>query len=183
MSSLTIVLLGILAFAIVMLVWRLASASRFYAKYQGQRLIECPENHRPAAVSVAASKLAVKALAGAPPLRLQECSRWPEMENCGQDCLSQIEADPEGCLVWNVVNHWYEGKKCALCGKAFAHINWHDHRPGLLDANRQTVQRPEVPAEKLFDYFVTHKPVCWDCHVAEKFRREHSDLITDRHAH
>jgi hypothetical protein len=23
-------------------------------------------------------------------------------------------------------------------------------------------------------------PVCWDCHIAGSFRREHADLVTDR---
>jgi hypothetical protein len=26
-----------------------------------------------------------------PHLRLSECSRWPERQGCGQECLSQIE--------------------------------------------------------------------------------------------
>ena len=24
------------------------------------------------------------------------------------------------------------------------------------------------------------EPVCWNCHIAESFRREHPDLVTDR---
>jgi hypothetical protein len=26
----------------------------------------------------------------------------------------------------------------------------------------------------------THLPVCWNCHIAQEFRREHSELVVDR---
>ena len=26
----------------------------------------------------------------------------------------------------------------------------------------------------------SYLPVCWDCHIAESFRREHPELVTDR---
>ena len=35
-------------------------------------------------------------------------------------------------------------------------------------------------AEQVVDVLATHKPVCWDCRVAESFRREHPELVTDR---
>ena len=91
--------------------------------------------------------------------------------------------DPAACLVWNIVHQWYAGKKCALCGKPFAHINWHDHRPALIDSEGRTVQWTEVQPEGLPAYFATHWPVCWDCHVAQTLRREHPELITDRRPH
>ena len=28
----------------------------------------------------------------------------------------------------------------------------------------------------------THLPVCWNCHIAESFRREHPELVVDRPA-
>jgi len=31
---------------------------------------------------------------GDPELRLKGCSHWPEREQCGQECLSQIESAP-----------------------------------------------------------------------------------------
>ena len=176
-------LLGLLVVAIGFLVFRLAVGSRFLMKYRGERLVTCPETHETVAVKVAAGRGAAKAAAGIPELRLRDCTRWPERENCGQDCLSQVEADPEGCLVWNVVNQWYADKSCTICGKPFGLINWHDHRPAVLDEKRRTVQWTDVPPEKLPEIFATHWPVCWNCHVAESFRRQHPDLITDRLKH
>jgi hypothetical protein len=32
------------------------------------------------------------------------------------------------------------------------------------------------------DVLATHRPVCWNCAVAEGFRRAHPELVTDRQA-
>lgn len=180
MSPLTYALLVMLAAAVVYGMYRLAAAFLVYLKFRGKRLVTCPETKQAAAVEVAASGVAIRAVAGVPHLRLSDCSRWPERENCGQDCLSQVEADPEKCLVWNIVNSWYAGKTCVYCNKPFGKINWHDHRPALLDANRKSVQWTDVPPARLPEVFASHWPVCWDCHIAESFRREHSDMVVDR---
>lgn len=183
MSSVEILLWSLLGVAVVFAAWRLAVAGGFYFKYRGKRLITCPETREPAAVAVAAGRLSAKALGHIPELRLKECSRWPERENCGQDCLSEVEADPESCLVWNIVNTWYAGKECAFCHKPFGRINWHDHRPAVIDTAGKTVQWTDVPPEKLPEVFATHWPVCWDCHITESFRREHPELVTPRLKH
>ena len=183
MSSLELVvwtLLGLLGLALV--VW-LSIGLRTYLRYRGERLVVCPETQKPAAVDVAAGPAARHALVGDLSLRLSDCSRWPEREGCGQDCLSQVEADPASCLVWNIVARWYADKTCAVCHKPFGEIHWHDHPPALLDAEKRTAQWIEVPPEKLPEVFATHWPVCWNCHVAESFRREHPDLVVDRPRH
>jgi hypothetical protein len=38
----------------------------------------------------------------------------------------------------------------------------------------------EVPAERLPEVLGTHLPVCWNCHIAETFRRQHAELVIDR---
>ena len=183
MSTLEILLWTLGAVAAAALLYRGAVALRVYLKYRGDRLVVCPETRKPAAVEVAAGRAAAGGAAGRLKLRLSDCSRWPEREDCGQDCLSQVEADPANCLVWNIVNAWYAGKNCTLCGKPFGTINWHDHRPALLDIERKTVQWIDVPPEHLPEVFATHWPVCWDCHIAESFRRRHPELITERRPH
>jgi hypothetical protein len=45
-----------------------------------------------------------------------------------------------------------------------------------------TVSWDDVPPEKLADVFQTYQPVCWSCHIAETFRRDHPELVTDRPA-
>src|ERR1700747_1468940 len=78
-----------------------------YLKFRGERIVSCPETHRPAAVRVAAGNAALQATTKHDNLRLCQCSRWPEREDCPQDCLAQIKEAPEACLVWNIMNRWY----------------------------------------------------------------------------
>ncbi len=161
-------------------IFRLARAVRVYRTFRGKRLVSCPENHQPAAVRVAAGKGALEAMAGNQQLSLNECSRWPEREGCGQACLAQIEEAPKACLVWTIINRWYQGRVCVYCHKPFGDIHWHDHPPALLNTDGKTIQWNEIPAENLQDALGTHRPVCWSCHVAETFRREHAEMVVDR---
>jgi hypothetical protein len=183
MSSFDYILWGLVVVAAVFVGHRIVVAARAYWRYRGERLITCPEISQTEAVEVNAKKAALDAFRGVEHLRLRDCSRWPERAGCGEDCLSQVEADPQSCLVWNIVHNWYEDKVCALCQKPFGSINWHDHRPALLDAEGNTVQWTAIPPETLREVFLTHEPVCWNCHVAESFRREHPELVTDRPQH
>jgi len=174
-------LLGAVFLASLAILWAVDAAS-FYRRYRGKRIITCPETKKPEAVEVAAGSEAVRALLG-PHLHLKDCTRWPERADCGQMCLSQVEDSPEDCLVTNIIARWYEGKSCAYCGTNFTHLEWHDHRPALRDAQGKTVQWTAVPAQTLPDVLQTHKPVCWQCHVHESFRQEHPELVTDRAEH
>ena len=177
------VLLALAALLAVTLVWELVRSLRTYLKFRGKRIITCPETGQDAAVRVAASKAAVEAAAGTPQLRLSDCSRWPEKKDCGQDCLAQIKSDPNGCLVQTIVNRWYAGQSCVACHKPIGEINWHEHPPALVGERQQTVQWNEIPLEKLQEAFATHRPVCWNCHIAQTFRREHPELVTNRPPH
>ncbi len=174
------VLLGVAA---VYLLFALGGALRTYLKLRGKRLVKCPETNQPAAVDLNAGQAARQTLAGTPHLRLSECSRWPEREGCGQECLGQIEAAPGDCLVRNIVERWYVGKVCAYCQRPIHEIEWQGHKPALMDPQRHTVQWDDVPAEQLPEVMDTYLPVCWDCHVTETFRRQHPELVTDRPQH
>jgi len=174
------ILITLLIAAAVTVIVGLRRALRMYLKFRGKRLVSCPETHQPAAVRVAAKKAALKATLGNEQLRLSECSRWPEKEACGQECLAQIQEAPKACLVWTIINRWYQGQDCVYCHKPFGEIHWHDHPPALLDSDRRTVEWDKIPAERLQEVLGTHWPVCWDCHIAQTFRREHSELVVDR---
>jgi hypothetical protein len=176
------ILLIVAVAACVFLFVGLRRALRTYAEFRGERLITCPENHKPAAVRVAAGKAALEATLGNEQLRLSACSRWPEKQGCGQECLAQIEDSPKSCLVSNIVNNWYQGKSCSYCHKPFGEIHWHDHPPALVDKERKTIQWNDIPLDKLQEVMGTHLPVCWNCHIAESFRREHPELVVDRPA-
>src|SRR5262249_44932030 len=95
----------------------LVRSSRTFWKFRGQRIVTCPETRQPVGVDVdAAHAAATASLSGPADLRLKDCTRWPERETCGQECLAQIEAAPEECLVRNILKTWYSGARCVLCG-------------------------------------------------------------------
>jgi hypothetical protein len=148
-------------------------------KARGKRLVTCPETLRPTAVEVDAPHAAMSAALGHPDLRLSSCSRWPERQGCGQDCLRQIEEAPGGCLVRNLLARWYEGKRCAFCTHRFGPIQAWGHQLGLVSPGGRTMEWGEVRVEDLPEVLRTHRPVCWNCHVAESFRREHPELVID----
>jgi hypothetical protein len=179
--SLSILLVSIvLVLAVGLFLLRAIPGARTYFEYRGKRLITCPETHTSEAVDVAAGEAALGAFLSEPTLHLKQCSRWPEREHCGQECLQQIEVDPYHCLVWNMVSKWYEGKKCVLCHKPFGPLHHVDHAPALLGPEHKSVEWRDVRPQQLPEIFATHRPLCWNCHVAATFRRLHPELVTDR---
>ncbi len=153
---------------------------RAFLKFRGDRVITCPETHQPAGVRVDAVHAAFTAVEGNQGLRLKTCSRWPERQDCGQQCPSQIEASPESCLVRNILTNWYHGKKCALCGTPIGEINWADHKPALLDASQKTIQWQDLSPEQVPAVLKSHRPVCWNCHIVNSLITQHPELVVDR---
>lgn len=150
-------------------------------KYRGARVITCPENHRPAGISVDAAHVAVKAFAATPQLRLSACSRWPERAGCGQECLSQVEAAPEDCLVRNILLQWYAGKRCVSCGQPFGEISLAGAKPAVLSADKVSVEWSEIPADRIPETLAAASPICFACHMGNTLVRTHPELVVDRH--
>ncbi|MFB3826028.1 MAG: hypothetical protein ACE15B_04630 [Bryobacteraceae bacterium] len=167
---------AILAAAAAVLIWAALGFLRPYFRERGARVVTCPENQQYAAVSADAGRAALSG-----ELRLESCSRWPERAGCGQQCLAQLQAAPDGCLVRNILADWYRGKSCAWCGTAIQEIDWAAHRPALLGPgdNRSTAWQ-DVPAEQVREMLRTHLPVCWRCHISNTFARQHPGWVTDR---
>ena len=178
----TVTLILILATAAVFLLYVLTIALRAYARYRGQMVVTCPETHKPVTVSVDAPHAALTAAVDATDLRLTRCTRWPERQDCGQECVRQIELAPEDCMVRGILGKWYDGKSCALCGKAIEPIHAWTHRPGLITADNRVVGCTAVPPEQLPDTLAAAKPLCWSCEVTEEFRQQHGELVIDRPA-
>jgi hypothetical protein len=171
--------IALATFAAAVVIW-LMDAVRVFFRYRGKMLFTCPETHKATCVKVAAAGVARSSLTGRPRIHLSECSRWPKRQNCGQNCLSQLGADPQNCLVWTKVCDWYRGRACAYCHKPLPELHWHDHRPALVGLDRKTVQWSGVAPEMLPELFETHLPVCWSCHIGETFRREYPEKVVDR---
>ncbi|MFQ5605220.1 MAG: hypothetical protein ACE5HS_18295 [bacterium] len=176
------VAITIVVFAAILIVSFLVLRPLFkaYWRHKGKMMVTCPETEQPAGVEVDAKHAAFTATFGEKNLLLKECTRWPERQNCGQECLQQVEESPENCLVRVILTNWYQGKSCNYCGKVFEEIQWHDHKPALLSPDNEFVDWAKMPVEALPELLSTSQPVCWDCNLAETFRREHADLVTER---
>jgi len=168
---------GLLLLSVTPLAWR---TLRTYLKFRGTRVITCPETHCPAAVEVDEKHAASSTWLRETELRLASCSRWPERQGCGQECLAQIEAAPEGCLVRNMLIEWYRGSTCAFCHEEIPEIHWSDHNPAILSPEGTTIEWSDVRPEDLPDVFATHRRVCWNCHISQSFRARFPGLAIER---
>lgn len=145
----------------------------------GERVITCPETHTTEVVRVDAGRAAMSELRGEKSLRLESCSRWPDKVNCGQNCLADIEAAPDGCLVRERLESWYRGAECALCGMVIGPIRWFTYRPGLLTPDHRALSWEEVPANAVPEALESDRPICSDCLLAESFREKFPDRVVD----
>jgi hypothetical protein len=178
----TWLLIAFVAFSLTA-VYVAARALTVYLHWRGQRLVTCPETREYAVVEIDAAQAARQSLAGKSHLELRDCSRWDERGPCAEPCLNQIVEATDGCLVRSYVERFYEGKACAICRKPIGPIDWTRHMPAAIDQEGRTITWDMVPAKLLPRFLNTHLPVCWDCHIATSFRREHSALVTDRPMH
>lgn len=153
-------------------------------KFHGTMLVTCPENHKSAAVKPSLARAVAGGFLNRPGLELKACSRWPDLIDCDQTCLFQIEQGPDEHRVWNIATKWFEGKKCAICRKRIAPVSHVDHAPGLMTIDdRKTVEWRELPPEQLADAFAKCVPVCWSCHMTETFLRKFPDRALIRPYH
>jgi hypothetical protein len=154
---------------------------RAWRRYRGVRIVMCPETQRPAAVSVDTGHAALTALVEhQAKVRLAACSRWPERGRCSEPCLADVQAAGPDGTVRAVVEEWYATQRCGYCGKPITDAGAAHHQPALRGSDGITVQWSDVPPEQLPDLFHTHQPVCWNCHIAETFRRLHPELVVER---
>lgn len=178
MTNLTWIVLLVIAVAVATFAIRYIVA---WAQLRGTRVLVCPETNRPVGAELELGKAAfATALGQQPLLHLSDCTRWPERAGCDQACLHQLDGAPGACKLRTILDDWYQKRSCAFCRKAFTHVNWTDHEPALLTPELHTIEWNDVDPSKVDEILKTHLPVCWNCHIAESFRREHPELVTDR---
>ena len=151
-----------------------------YSRYRGTKIVTCPETGRPAIVEVDALHASMTSTVGLPDIRLENCSRWPLNNQCGQECLTDLDVAPGQCLVSGVLMRWYRGKKCCYCGKPIEELHWIDHKPALQSPEGALVRWRGVSVEYLSTVLNTHLPVCSNCYIVQSFRRDHPDLVVYR---
>lgn len=167
-----ILVFAVLALAAAWLGWN-------YLRLRGTRVVTCPDTQKKVAVDIDALAAATTAAVGSPRFHVHGCTHWPEKRDCGQTCLAEISDSPVDCLVRTQVSRWYVGKKCAVCQRPAVEVDWYERRPGLVSPDGHLALWHEVRAEDLDDILRSYKPVCFDCYVAETFRRTHPDLVVD----
>lgn len=172
MMLLDYLLLALLVLAVLYLACRVVLAARQFLRFGGKMVVTCPETKRPAAVSVDNWRVALAPLAAPQHQRLSACSRWPERRQCGQECVCQIEEDPEAHRVWAIASQFYAGKDCAYCGREIEMSHLH-HPAALMDPEKHLQEWGNIPAEKLQEAFAASVPVCWNCYVTESFIHEY----------
>ena len=159
--------------------WGLAAARRARRNLAGVRLVTCPETGRAAAVRFDLARAARTAFArDEPEARLADCSRWAVRGPCDQACVKQAQS-PDHAVV-AIIERWSADQRCALCGQALIEAPLTGRHIALLSPDGMTSDWPDVPPEELPDALRTRRPVCWNCHIAETFRRQHPDLVTNR---
>jgi hypothetical protein len=153
---------------------------RAYLRHRDSRLIICPQNGQAAIVEVDAVHAALTSALGQPDVRLQNCWRWPILQDCGQECLLQLDVAPPECLVRGVLMRWYESKSCIYCHKTFAEIQFLDHKPALQSPEGELLEWGELAGRDFQNVLNNYKPVCWNCYIAQSFVRAHPDLVVYR---
>ena len=153
---------------------------RATGKFGGSRVIVCPETGKQAMVEVDTRRAALTSLVGKTDIRLESCWCWPLNEDCGQECLLQLDVATDDSLVRSVLSKWYRGKQCAFCERSFGDLDVIDHKPALLNPEGVTVEWSAIPISAVNEAMATYLPVCWNCHIAQTFRQEHADLVVDR---
>jgi hypothetical protein len=136
-------------------------------------LVTCPETRKPAAVRVGIFRAALREFLNRGHVELCSCTRWPERQDCDQDCLREIEKTPKDRRVWNIASEWFAGKKCVYCRKPIEAVSHVDRPPALMRiADHRTVEWKDLPPEQLPAAFAECAPVCWSCHTTETFLRK-----------
>jgi hypothetical protein len=144
---------------------------RVWQQYRGDRVVTCPETGRPAAVRIDAAHAAITAAKGTANVRLAACSRWATRGRCDEPCL--FEASDSGSTITAIASGWYAGKRCVYCRNQITDEPFVGHHPALLGSDGTTREWVDVEPENLPDALRTASPVCWDCHIAETFRRQY----------
>jgi len=178
MFAITILLVAIIAIAV--LYFAIPHFIRAYTRYQGLRRVICPETHSQAIVEIDARHAALTAVVGLTEIRLDHCSRWPINQDCGQECMVDLEGVPPECLVKGILTKWYRGKTCAYCAKHLTEVHSLDHKPALLNAKGDLLDWSKVELRELNQTMETSLPVCWDCYITQSFKREHPELVVYR---
>jgi hypothetical protein len=172
--------LTILAFGLMYLAYRIGRGIVAFFRMHGTRLVTCPENKETAAIGIDPHFAALTATVSDLQMRIGRCSRWPEKEGCAQACLPEVKEAPDDTRVEAVAKSFFVEHTCSYCGRKITDADALGHKAALENAAHELRTWDKVPAQMLPTVFTVETPVCWNCYVIERFRREHPELATPR---
>jgi hypothetical protein len=179
MNMITLVVVVLFAFVGAWAAWGCSRAVRIVRRLRGLRVVTCPETGRPAGVTIDVAHAVTSGLIEhAPKVRVKSCSRWAERGRCDERCIKEAEEPTNTTRA--IVERMLTGTPCAFCRRPIVQTAFLDHYAALLQPDGTTVEWPAVAPERLRGALSTDPPVCWDCHIAETFRRLYPELVTDR---
>ena len=156
--------------------WYLSRAYGLWRRLHGDRIVTCPETGLPAVVQIDVA-MAITSKTGNEPLVLDDCSRWRERGPCEQPCVHAACAASSAPV--SMVRGWAHGRTCVSCGGDLVEGR-SGHHLALYEPGGTSREWVDVAADRLPLALATSLPMCWNCHVAETFRRLHPELVTDR---
>ena len=92
------------------------------------------------------------------------------------------KSNPHDAATTAQLKHFFEGKQCAACSRPIPPVHVGGVRPGLLNAEtHEEIAWNDIPAADLSTTLERHVPICSSCLIIETFRRQHAELVVDRH--
>lgn len=147
----------------------LASMWSIRKQNRGRHGIICPETRNPADIELDGRYAMQTAAHNYEHSRIASCSRWPEKDECDQECLAQVNPSPEN--IERLLSKWCSGKVCGLCDRALRASDWAFSRIGWLDENRKLIELHDIELKNLQQELQDKRPLCWTCHLQERERQ------------
>jgi hypothetical protein len=85
-----LILTAAIATVLCISIFFLARMGVEFFRFRGRHMVHCPETGNLAIIRISALHAAVSSLLADPQLCVNNCSRWPQRKNCGQECLSDV---------------------------------------------------------------------------------------------
>lgn len=176
MEPQTLVAVSIVGALAAWAAWYGARAFGVWRRLRGDRIVTCPETGHPAAVRVDIARAVTTDRGGQIPL--ESCSRWAERGACDQPCAFAAQAPEASASA--LVHEWAGTRTCMQCGVPLLASESSGHHLALLEPDGVSREWVDIAADRLPAALAGSQPICWNCHIAETFRREHPELVTDR---
>jgi hypothetical protein len=92
------------------------------------------------------------------------------------------KSNPHDAATTAELKHFFEGKQCAACSRPIPPVHAGELRPGLLNTDtHEAIAWDNIPSANLSSTLERHVPICSNCLIMETFRRQHPELVVDRH--